>query len=258
MGSAATQGRLWGARARDWAEIQEGTATPVYEAVLRATRVGPETSLLDIGCGTGLFCQMAAELGARVAGMDASEASIAIARERVPQGDLRVGDMEALPFPDQAFDVVTGFNVFQFAANPVAALGEARRVARPGALVAIKVWGKPEECEVSPCLAAIASLLPPGTPGPNVSLSPDGAVEAFARQAGLTPIKLEAVDTRWVYPDQDTALRGLLSAGVAVLAIQHSGEEQVRKAVAAALAPFRTAAGGYELRNRFRYLIAEV
>lgn len=46
---------------------------------------------------------------------------------------------EALPFPDQVFDVVTGFNVFQYAANPEAALGEARRVARPGALVAVMV-----------------------------------------------------------------------------------------------------------------------
>lgn len=111
---------------------------------------------------------------------------------------------------------------------------------------------------MSPGLAATSALLPPGTPGPNVSLSPDGAVEAFARQGGLNPIELEAVDTSWAYPDQDTALRGLLSAGVAMLAMQHSGEERVRQAVADAIAPFRTTTGSYELRNRFRYLIAAV
>ncbi len=40
--------------------------------------------LLDIGCGTGIFCEMAANRGARVSGLDASEHLLAIARERVP------------------------------------------------------------------------------------------------------------------------------------------------------------------------------
>lgn len=42
-----------------------------------------------------------------------------------------------MPFPDHAFDLVTGFNSFQFAGNPAIALAEARRVAKPGAHVAI-------------------------------------------------------------------------------------------------------------------------
>ena len=48
-GSADVQGELWGARARDWAEVQEPTARPLYEAVLRETGIGPRTALLDVG-----------------------------------------------------------------------------------------------------------------------------------------------------------------------------------------------------------------
>jgi 2-polyprenyl-3-methyl-5-hydroxy-6-metoxy-1,4-benzoquinol methylase len=133
MGSATIQGEQWGARARDWAEIQESVLVPVYEAVLHQTRVGPEPALLDVGCGAGLFCEMAATLGAQVSGIDAAQALIAIAKERVPHGDFRVGDMEALPYLDNSFKVVTGFNSFQHAATPVNALSAARHVARKGA-----------------------------------------------------------------------------------------------------------------------------
>jgi ubiquinone/menaquinone biosynthesis C-methylase UbiE len=116
-----------------------------------------------------MFCQMAAKLGARVSGLDATEPLLAIARERVPDGDFRAGDMEELPYSNHTFDVVTGFNSFQFAANPVKALQEARRVARIGAPVAIAVWGKREDTEGFALLAALGSLLPPpppGAPGP--------------------------------------------------------------------------------------------
>ncbi|MBK8836662.1 MAG: class I SAM-dependent methyltransferase [Anaerolineae bacterium] len=97
-------------------------AVPIFEAVLQETAVDSRTSILDIGCGSGIFCEMAAKRGARVSGLDASELLLAIARERAQDGDFRTGEMEELPYADQAFDVVTGFSSFQFAASPVKAL----------------------------------------------------------------------------------------------------------------------------------------
>jgi ubiquinone/menaquinone biosynthesis C-methylase UbiE len=128
--SSPVNGRLWGARARDWADIQEGTAKAVYEAVLERTGVGPGTHYLDVGCGAGGAVQLAAVRGAQVSGIDAADALLAIARERTPKGDFHTGDLETLPFDADVFDVVTGFNSFQYAANPAIALGEARRVAK--------------------------------------------------------------------------------------------------------------------------------
>jgi 2-polyprenyl-3-methyl-5-hydroxy-6-metoxy-1,4-benzoquinol methylase len=93
MGTAKVQGQIWGVRARDWAEVQEGMFTPLFEAVSQKTGVGANTALLDIGCGSGVFCEMAAKLGAQVSGLDAAEPLLAIARERVPQGDFRAGEM---------------------------------------------------------------------------------------------------------------------------------------------------------------------
>jgi 2-polyprenyl-3-methyl-5-hydroxy-6-metoxy-1,4-benzoquinol methylase len=60
--SSPINGRLWDARARDWANIQEGTV----KAVLGRTGVGPGTRYLDVGCGAGRAVQLAAALGAQV------------------------------------------------------------------------------------------------------------------------------------------------------------------------------------------------
>jgi ubiquinone/menaquinone biosynthesis C-methylase UbiE len=257
-GTAAVQGELWGVRAEDWAEAQEGFSRPLYEAVLRTTGIGRATRVLDVGCGAGLFCVLAAARGALVAGMDATLPFIAIAKTRVPGGDFRVGEMETLPYADDTFDAVTGFNSFQFAATPVNALKEARRVAKPGAAIVTATWGKPELCEAAAFLTALRPLLPPpppGAPGP-FALSADGALEALVQQAGLIPKNVVDVECPFEYRDLETLLRGFLSAGPSVKAIQVSGEARVRDAVAAAVAPFKLSSGAYRLENMFRFLVA--
>ena len=59
-GSASAQSELWGPGASSWATLQEHTSTPIYEHMLRQLHVGPGARLLDVGCGAGLFCKMAA------------------------------------------------------------------------------------------------------------------------------------------------------------------------------------------------------
>jgi SAM-dependent methyltransferase len=110
--------------------------------------------VLDLGCGTGGFCAFAASRGALVAGADAAADRIASARERVPNGDFEVAFMEDLPWTDGAFDVVTGFNSFQYAVDVPAALAEAARVSR--GLLAVCKYGNPHENEFFAFLAALA------------------------------------------------------------------------------------------------------
>jgi SAM-dependent methyltransferase len=165
MGTAEVQGALWGAAARDWSELNEPHCAALYEAVFDAIGVDGSTGLLDAGCGAALALQIAAKRGAAVTGFDASAALLEIAAERVPGADLRRGDLESLPYRDGTFSAVTSFNAVQYAADPVAALRELRRVARPGSPVAVLSWGDPGRCESRTILAAIGGLLPPPPPG---------------------------------------------------------------------------------------------
>lgn len=257
-GSAEVQASLWSARAADYAAVQEPQFLALYEAVLRRLELTGHGALLDVGCGPGLAAATLSKAFSRVDGIDASPSFIQTARKRCPHGTFVAGEMESLPYADQAFDAVTGFNAFQYAASPVQALREAGRVVKPKGRVVIAVWGPPETCNAAGHLKALGPLMPPSppdAPGP-FALSQESALKALAADAGLIPVDIVDVDCPWVYADLDMALRGMLSAGPVERAIRASGIEKVRAAVAEAIAPYRAADGAYELRNIFRVLIA--
>ena len=229
---------------------------------MRACSERPELaaarSSLDVGCGPGLAAQVFAQQITNVSGIDASAAFVEIARERLPGRNFRVGEMETLPDADGSFDVVTGFNAFQYAASPSSALREARRVTQPNGVIVIATWGPPEDCEAAGHLKALGALMPPpppGAPGP-FALSDESKLKALASEAGLTPVAVVDVECPWIYPSLDMALRGMLSAGPAERAIRNSGMERARDAVANAIAPYRKPSGEYRLNNKFRYLVA--
>src|SRR5947209_382152 len=98
-------GRGWGARALEWAYLNEPYARPANELLFDRLEVKSGVRLLDIACGSGFAAQLAARRGAIVTGLDAAEGLIAIARARTPDGDFRVGDMFSLPFAEHSFDV---------------------------------------------------------------------------------------------------------------------------------------------------------
>lgn len=251
-------GKSWGSSASDWAAIQEGQVRPVYLAVFDRAGLKGTTKYLDVGCGAGMAAQLAAERGAHVTGLDAAENLLAIARTRVPNGDFHLGDLESLPFADDSFDLVTGFNSFQYAANPGAALAEARRVAKPGSRVVVMTWGKPEGMEAASLVAALRPLLPPpppGAPGP-FALSDEVTLRAFASTAGLKPAEVFDVDSPWQYADLLTAIRGLGSTGVAARAAENSSKQAVDEAHAKALTPFLRSDGSYRISASFRCLIS--
>ena len=257
-GSAQIQGDLWSVRANDYAELQEVFFRPLYESVRRRPELAKARSSLDVGCGPGLAMQVFAQAISNVAGIDASAAFINIARERLPGRNVRTGEMESLPYADGSFDVVTGFNAFQYATSPINALREARRVTQPDGTIVIATWGPPEDCEAAGHLKALGALMPPpppGAPGP-FALSDASKLKALAIEADLKPIEVIDVECPWSYPNLDIALRAMLSAGPAERAIRNSGMDRAREAVANAIALYRRPSGEYHLNNKFRYLIA--
>jgi SAM-dependent methyltransferase len=253
------QGELWGTRAVDWAE-HESQYLPVYDDAIRRMGIRAGTAVLDVGCGSGVFLRAAADAGARVSGLDASERLLEIAGARVPEADLRLGDLQSLPHEADAVDVVTSFNSFWFAADPIEALREAGRVARPGAPVLALVFGRPERCGVSPMLQAVASLSPPpesgDAPRGKFGLHEPGVLEEMATAAGLAPQTAGDLVSALEFEDDEALARQLMSPGSVVVATGAAGERPVRDAILASLAPFRTPGGGYRLENEWHYLIA--
>jgi SAM-dependent methyltransferase len=103
-----------------------------------------------------LVAQAACARGAHGAGIDISADMIEIARAKGLACEFQVGDAEALPFADQAFErVVCNFGLFHLP-EPDRAIAEAARVLRPGGLYAFTTWRGPD---VSPLFRLVPEAI---------------------------------------------------------------------------------------------------
>jgi ubiquinone/menaquinone biosynthesis C-methylase UbiE len=252
------QGELWGTAAEDWALYLETTFIPVYKKVISKCRIGERHVILDVGCGSGLFIKMLGAKGALVHGIDLCDELLAIAKKRNPEAILLNQDMNYLPFPDNSFDYVTGFNSIQYAENVLHVLGEIKRVLKSKAKLAIGTWGSETECESLKVLSSIASLLPPplpGTPGP-LAFSDKGRLEHLLKQAGYTITDKSTIECPWNFSSLEDALKGILAAGPSAEAIRYAGKEKVKQKLTDTLQSFLYDEI-YVLENVYHYYIAE-
>lgn len=102
------------------------------------------TRLLDVACGTGYFCILAAKRGANVTGVDIATNLLAQARNKAREEGVAVqfdeGDAEALPYDDESFDVVTSMIGAMFAPQTEKVAAELVRVCKTGGTIAMANW----------------------------------------------------------------------------------------------------------------------
>jgi len=96
-------------------------------------------ALLDVACGTGLWLRAAAQSGAIAAGVDISQKALDVCRQSLPQAELHCGPAEQLPFGNEQFDIVSCLGALEHFLDPLAALREMVRVAKPSAVFLLLV-----------------------------------------------------------------------------------------------------------------------
>jgi ubiquinone/menaquinone biosynthesis C-methylase UbiE len=121
-----------------------GQVTPTLhqQRLVRKLRVEATSSVLDVACGTGGFLAACQQRGASIAGVDLSEVAIASCRSNLPQGDFYACSAEKLPFENGQFDLVTCLGSLEHFLEPVEALREMVRVAKPRATFVLLVPNK--------------------------------------------------------------------------------------------------------------------
>lgn len=102
--------------------------------------------VLEIGCGVGIDLLQFARAGALVSAIDLTENAVRLARANLAReghaGDIRVGNAEALDFPDSSFDVVYSHGVLHHTVDTERAVGEVHRVLRPGGEAIIMLYNR--------------------------------------------------------------------------------------------------------------------
>lgn len=252
-------GQAWGARAADWAYLFEPYARPANEVVFDALDVGAGVRLLDIACGSGMAARTASGRGAEVAGLDASEALVDIARARTPEGDFRVGDMFALPLPDASFDVATSFNGIWKGCE--AALHEARRVLTPTGKLGLTFWGHPDRLGLLPYFLKVIELSPPSHGEASLQQGDTGragVAEEMLTSTGFSPRRGGTVTVVNEWPDVDIAVRALAAAGPSVPAIETVGFDTFCDAMRDVIEPMQAPGVGIRIASQLGWITADV
>lgn len=250
-------GEAWGSHAADWSCLWEHYSIDVLVALFTRIPIGPSTRLLDVACGSGLTVRVAAATGARVAGIDAAEDLVAVARARTPSADLRVGSMYELPWEEGTFDVVTSINGIWGGCEP--ALLEAHRVLRPGGSIAISFWGVGPPLDIRRLFKTFAIHSPDTHRGSMRRLNDiatPGVAERMLTDAGFEVTARVACGSTIEWPDADTAWRAAASIGPAQPALRTNNAGELRREVLAALEPCRDEGGVYRLRSDLQLVVA--
>lgn len=122
----------------------EHLTTMTAPELVKFSGLTPHDTVLDAGCGTGVVAVTAAKTGAKVFAMDLSpelleraKANSALAKVSI---EFKEGDVEALPYKDNSFDVVLSQFGHMFAPRPQIAAQEMLRVLKPGGTIAFSTW----------------------------------------------------------------------------------------------------------------------
>jgi SAM-dependent methyltransferase len=230
----------WGRKAVDFATLSEPGNCREYTAVQHRLGIDAGDRLLDMACGSGLALELAGLRGAECCGIDASPRLVAVARDRNPGCDIRTGDMNALPWEPESFDVVTSFRGI-WGTTPHA-VAEMYRVLRPGGRAGITVWGhlklSPGAWALAPFRLAATEKV--GNQAAMVSLGRPGAGEQLLAANRFAAVERVDVAFAWEFPDPELYARALAATGPAYEAIQNVGEAEFhRRAVEQAAAQRR-------------------
>ena len=248
----AGQRRQWGSVADGWYRwwpTFEQSARPVSDRMIELSGIGPGSDVLDIACGIGEPAITAAKLvgsEGRVTATDLADEMLALAQQRATELELdnmefRQVDAEAIPYPDESFDAALCRWGLMFMPDKPAALGEMRRVLRPGGRLVAVVWGTPQQVPLLSMPMGVAREMmdvpvpPPGAPGP-FSMADPAQVEQALGAAGFAQVKCESIDVIFAVASPEELVQFTMDVAAPVRALLDGKPESLREEFCAALA----------------------
>jgi SAM-dependent methyltransferase len=200
--------------------------------------------VLDVGTGTGsvaLAVESALPI-AKVVGIDPSEGFIAFARKNAKRAQFEVGDAQRLRFADASFDHTMALLVMNFIPDHVKAIGEMRRVTRPGGSVSACVWDYDAGMEMLRFFWDEAVALDPAVEPKDerhMKLSRQGQLGALWKSAGLVDVQEQPLVIEQAYTSfldyWDSFLKGAGPGGAYVVSLPEARRQSLEARMRARL-----------------------
>ena len=258
----------WDLAAADYEPLWQKQLVVAHRSLLAAAALAPGQGVLDVACGTGLVAfAAAAAVGStgRVVGVDVSGRMVELAQRRARE--RKVGhasfarmDADRLDLDDATFDVALCGLGLMYVVDPKSALGELRRVVRPGGRIALAVWGDRARCGWAPLFPIVDAEVASDVCPLFFYLGERGALARLCAAAGLVDIAEQRVATTLDYRDADEACAAAFVGGPVALAWSRFDDrvrERVREGYIAALRPWRQGRG-YRVPGEFVVVAATV
>jgi ubiquinone/menaquinone biosynthesis C-methylase UbiE len=210
---------IWEQMAAGWESDRRGvweSSRPVGEWLVGALDPQPGETILELAAGvgdTGIAAASRLGTSGRLISTDFAAPMVEAARRRAEElgasnVEFRTMDAEQMDLADDSVDGVVCRWGYMLMANPVAALGETRRVLRPGGRVAFSVWGDPA---ANPWASVPAKAFldhtggePPDPNAPGIfAMAREERTRELLSEAGLEPRRLEQVEMVWAFATSD-------------------------------------------------------
>jgi ubiquinone/menaquinone biosynthesis C-methylase UbiE len=231
----------WDLAAGDYESLWQAQLADAHAGLLAMAAPAPGERVLDVACGTGMITFEAARAvgpDGRVFGIDLSAQMVDAARLRASKKQLPSNtefarmDAESLALPDASFDLALCALGLMYVPDPERALGEMRRVLRPGGRMVVAVWGERSHCgwaDVFPIVdAEVASEVCPLF----FRLGRRDTLTRLCAAAGLEAVEERRITTTLRYAGGDEACNAAFVGGPVALAWSRFDDE-VRKRVRA-------------------------
>lgn len=206
-------------------------------ALVAALDPQPGDTVLDLAGGTGDVAEALAGRVERIVATDLSPAMVEAARKRgIPNAEHRVMDMQAIDLPDKSVDAVVSRFGYMLVPDPARALGETRRVLRPGGRLAFATWApakrNPWATAYGPVLIGRGLQEPPapGEPG-QFALSDPHEIAELVRGAGFAEVDVEEVPVEYRFEDWEDYRRVVTSLAASLRATLEQLDDAVRAEV---------------------------
>jgi ubiquinone/menaquinone biosynthesis C-methylase UbiE len=227
-----------------------------YETYMVPTLFGPWASklieaadpqlgerVLDVGCGTGIVArQVTSRLGTTgaVTGIDLSPDMLAVAQASAAREgaaiEWRQGSAEALPFPEETFDLVLCQFALMFFANKAAALAEMRRVVTRNGRVLVSVWqGLDRHPFYQTLHTVIQQRLGMSALQVIFALGSESELRALAKGAGFQQVEIERISMTARFPNPGVFLTGEIDVDTAAIPSMQQLDAAARQAMVAAV-----------------------